>query len=115
MPRRRHAAVHRTGKKRPVARPPGTEAGRSRSKSAPQPESSSASASQSSPAGSALPVWFAKILEIAQRRAAARVEALRVQFPEAPPRELGERLVQSSALRAGLLGAATGTLALITL
>lgn len=73
--------------------------------------------SGSSPAGtgSALPDWFAKVLEVAQRRATARVEALRARFPEATRRELGDRLVRSSALRAGLLGAATGTLALITL
>ena len=38
-----------------------------------------------------------------------------MRFPGATRRELGERLVRSSALRAGLLGAATGTLALIAL
>ncbi len=60
-------------------------------------------------------MWFAQLLELAQRRAAGRVEGLRARFPQASRRELGERLVRSGALRAGLLGAATGTLALIAL
>ena len=52
---------------------------------------------------------------VAHRRGAARVEALRVRYPDDTRRQLGERLVRSNALRAGLLGAATGTLALIAL
>ncbi len=43
------------------------------------------------------------------------MDALRARFPDASRRELGERLARSSATRAGLLGAATGTLALIAL
>jgi hypothetical protein len=54
-------------------------------------------------------------LQLARRRAAARVESLRSELPQAMPRELGERLVRASATKAGLLGAATGTLALIAL
>ena len=111
----RRSAIHRTGGKRPISPPSHAKGGRSRSKSPPRPQSTPASAPPPAPTGSPLPEWFAKILEIAQRRAAARVEAVRVRFPEASRRELGERLVRSSALRAGLLGAATGTLALITL
>jgi hypothetical protein len=55
------------------------------------------------------------LLDVAHRRADAKVAALRARFPEATRRELGERLVRSSAVRAGLFGAATGTLALIVL
>src|SRR5216684_1889683 len=135
MPRRRNA-VHRTAGKVPIPRPPragivagarsgsgsrsgtGSRSGsgtgsssRSDSKSA----SPSAPSSQSTPAASSSPMWFAQLLELAQRRAAGRVEGLRARFPQASRRELGERLVRSGALRAGLLGAATGTLALIAL
>jgi hypothetical protein len=61
------------------------------------------------------PAWFGELLEVAHRRADAKVAGLRARFPEATRRELGERLVSSSAVRAGLFGAATGTLALIVL
>src|SRR5436309_1798998 len=117
MAHRRPSAVHRTGGKAPIHPRLRAKVRRSRQKSAVR-EGTSASPpkknnffSGSSPAGtgSALPDWFAKVLEIAQRRATARVEALRARFPEATRRELGDRLVRSSALRAGLLGAATGT------
>jgi len=64
---------------------------------------------------SAPPRWVAQLLDLARRRAAKRVDSLRARFPEASRRELGEQLVRSSSLRAGLLGAATGTLALIVL
>ena len=63
----------------------------------------------------ASPAWFADLLQVAHRRGAARVESLRSRYPGETRRELGERLVRSNALRAGLLGAATGTLALIAL
>ena len=43
------------------------------------------------------------------------MEALRIRFPQATQRELGERMVRGSAVKAGLFGAATGTLALMTL
>src|SRR5438309_3109712 len=118
MAHRRGSAGHGRGRKRPISTRPRAKGGRSKSKSAPAPDSSPPSASQSTPggsAGAALAVWFAKVLEVAQGRTAARVEAVRAQFPEATRRELGERLVRTSALRAGLLGAATGTLALIAL
>ena len=124
MARRRRSAVHRTGGKAPIPPRLRAKGGRSSRKSAAREASSSSPPkknyffSRSPPpgdTGSALPDWFAKVLEVAQRRATARVEALRARFPEATRRELGERLVRSSALRAGLLGAATGTLALITL
>jgi hypothetical protein len=61
------------------------------------------------------PRWVEPILQLARRRASERVTRLRTRFPDATPRDLGERLVRSSAMRAGLAGAATGTLALITL
>jgi len=115
MARRRRTAVHRTGGKGPIPPPSGARGGRSRSKSTPRAASTPAQAPQPTTATSAPPDWFAKILEVAHRRAAASVEALRARFPEATRRELGERLVRTSALRAGLLGAATGTLALIAL
>src|SRR3954470_3022186 len=114
MAPRRRSAIHQTGGKRPISPPLRPKGGRSRSKSAPRPQSTPASAPPPAPTGSALPEWFAKILDIAHWRAAARGQARRVRFPQASRRELGERLVRSSALRAGLLGAATGTLALIT-
>ncbi|MFL5313162.1 MAG: hypothetical protein ACJ79H_22235 [Myxococcales bacterium] len=113
MAPRRRSAVDRTGGKGSTPARPRGKPGKSRSKPAPPPESSSSA--QSDPPGSALPDWFGRILAVAQRRAAARVEAARARFPEATRRELGERLVRTSALHAGLLGAATGTLALITL
>ena len=82
-----------------------------------RPRSGSGARSRA-PAGSAsslAPPWFGQLLDDARRRADAKVAALRARFPDATRRELGERLVRSSAVRAGLLGAATGTLALIAL
>jgi hypothetical protein len=66
-------------------------------------------------AASSNPRWVEPILQLARRHAADRVKALRTRFPDATPRELGERLVRSSAMRAGLVGATTATLALIAL
>jgi hypothetical protein len=62
-----------------------------------------------------VPKWVGELLDRARDRASRKVESLRTRFPEATPRQLGERLVRSSATQAGLLGAATGTLALIAL
>jgi hypothetical protein len=59
--------------------------------------------------------WFDQSVEKARSRAKFRVAALRLQHPNEDQVALGRRLVSSSALRAGLAGAATGTLALITL
>lgn len=50
-----------------------------------------------------------------EERARKRVAVLRIEHPNETPRALGERLVTSYARRAGLGGAATGTLSLITL
>jgi hypothetical protein len=61
------------------------------------------------------PGWIAPILRLARERGETRAAALRSRFPDATPRQLGERCVASSATRAGLLGAATGTLALVAL
>src|SRR6266481_1329465 len=94
----------------------GTETGsRSGSGSRPGSGSRSGSGAQARSGAYAAPAWFGQLLEVARRRAAAKVAALGTRFPDATRRELGERLVRSSAVRAGLLGAATGTLALIAL
>src|SRR5712691_8158164 len=132
MARRRRTAVRRTGSKGPISPPPragvvapsgpgvgSTSSSGSRSGSGSRSRSTAGSVASSrsttTGAGSASPPWFAQLIEVARRRAAGRVEGLRARFPQATRRELGERLVRSSALRAGLLGAATGTLALIAL
>src|SRR5712691_2006115 len=132
MARRRRTAVRRTGSKGPISPPPragvvapsgpgvgSTSSSGSRSGSGSRSRSTAGSVASSrsttTGAGSASPPWVAQLIEVARRRAAGRVEGLRARFPQATRRELGERLVRSSALRAGLLGAATGTLALIAL
>ena len=61
------------------------------------------------------PAWFANVVEDARKRARVRVAALRAGFPGEHETDLGRRLVRSAATRAGWYGAATGTLALITL
>ena len=61
------------------------------------------------------PSWFAEVVEDARRRARGRVSALRAEHPEEDQVALGRRLVKAAATRAGWYGAATGTLALITL
>lgn len=61
------------------------------------------------------PAWFAEVVEDARRRARGRVASLRAEHPEEDEVALGQRLVKSAATRAGWYGAATGTLALITL
>ena len=59
--------------------------------------------------------WFAEVVEKARRRARARVAGLRAGHPDDDEVALGRRLIRSAATRAGWYGAATGTLALITL
>lgn len=61
------------------------------------------------------PRWFDTLVEDARRRARERVAALRAAHPAEDEVDLGRRLVRSAATRAGWYGAATGTLALITL
>ena len=61
------------------------------------------------------PSWFNDVVEKARERARKRVERLRADHPGEHDVDLGQRLVKSSATRAGWTGAATGTLALITL
>ena len=61
------------------------------------------------------PSWFAEVVDDARRRARGRVSALRAEHPEEDQVALGRRLVKAAATRAGWYGAATGTLALITL
>ena len=55
------------------------------------------------------------IVEKARDRARFRIAALRLEHPGQDEVALGRRLVASMALRAGLLGAATGTLSLVAL
>ena len=55
------------------------------------------------------------IAEKARERARFRIAALRLEHPGQDEVALGRRLVASMALRAGLLGAATGTLSLVAL
>ena len=55
------------------------------------------------------------IVEKARERARFRIAALRLEHPGQDEVALGGRLVASMALRAGLLGAATGTLSLVAL
>jgi len=59
--------------------------------------------------------WFDQLVSTARERGRARVAQLRAAHPEEHEVDLGCRLVRAAALRAGLAGAATGTLALITL
>ena len=59
--------------------------------------------------------WFDQLVERARGRARTRVAAARTAHPGEHEVDLGRRLVRSSAMRAGLAGAATGTLALVTL
>jgi hypothetical protein len=55
------------------------------------------------------------IVEKARQRARFRVAALRLEHPGEDDVGLGRRLIESMALRAGLAGAATGTIALVAL
>ena len=55
------------------------------------------------------------LVEKARKRARFRVAALRLEHPGEDDVALGRRLIGSMALRAGLAGAATGTVALVAL
>ena len=59
--------------------------------------------------------WALRLLAQARRRGEGKAAALRSAHPGEGPRQLGERLVKTSAFRAGLAGAVTGTLALVAL
>lgn len=59
--------------------------------------------------------WLERVVAGVDGRARKRVAHLRVEHPDAAPRELAEKLVRSYARRAGLGGAATGTLSLVAL
>ena len=59
--------------------------------------------------------WFDQAVEQARERARFRVAALRLECPGQDQVALGRLLVKAAALRAGLFGAVTGTLALVTL
>ena len=61
------------------------------------------------------PAWFADVVNDARRRACGRVAALRAEHPDEDEVGLGRRLIKAAATRAGWYGAATGTLALLTL
>jgi hypothetical protein len=66
-------------------------------------------------AASRTPKWLLPLLDKARERGRIKAEVIAARHPGHSRRQLGEALVRSSALRAGLVGAATGTLALITL
>lgn len=59
--------------------------------------------------------WFDRLVDEARARARERVGRARARHPEDDQVALGRRLVRAAALRAGFAGAATGTLALLTL
>ena len=59
--------------------------------------------------------WIERLLTRARQRGERKAAVLRAEHPGEGPRLLGERLVKTSAFRAGLAGAVTGTLALVTL
>ena len=59
--------------------------------------------------------WFDRLVDEARDRARERVAEARAKHPEDDQAALGRRLVRAAAMRAGLAGAATGTLALVTL
>jgi hypothetical protein len=59
--------------------------------------------------------WFETLVGKARDRARERVASMRARYPAEHDVDLGHRLVRAAALRAGLAGAATGTLALVTL
>lgn len=61
------------------------------------------------------PGWLDGVIDGALARATRRVAVLRAQHPGDDSRTLGERLVKSSANRAGWLGAATGAVAVFAL
>jgi len=61
------------------------------------------------------PEFVNDLVEKARVKARARVAALRALHPKEDEVDLGRRLIKSAATRAGLWGAATGTVALVAL
>ena len=61
------------------------------------------------------PSWIEPLLSRARRNGKARAAALRIQRPNDTSLQLARRLVSGAAFKAGLWGAATGALAIITL
>ena len=59
--------------------------------------------------------FFDELVEKARVKARARVAAVRAEHPGEDEVDLGRRLIRSAATRAGLWGAATGTVALIAM
>jgi len=59
--------------------------------------------------------WFDRLVDEARDRARERVARARAAHPEDDQVALGRRLIRAAAMRAGFAGAATGTLALVTL
>jgi|GEM_PF-1848645 len=64
---------------------------------------------------SAVPGFLPKLIDEARARGKKRVARLRADFPGEDARALGERLLRSSANRAGWFGAATGAVSLFAL
>jgi hypothetical protein len=95
------------------ASPPSKRAPRS----SPRLKPAGSTSRKSQPAGSSLavPRWVETVLAQALKRGERKAAMLSAAFPEESPRKLGERLVRTSAFRAGLAGAVTGTLAIVTL
>lgn len=61
------------------------------------------------------PSWLESIVDAARARAKRRVAVLRAKHPDESTRQLADRLVSDVAFLAGLGGAATGVVALVTL
>src|SRR5205807_8120740 len=59
--------------------------------------------------------FFDELVEKARVKARARVAAVRAEYPREDEVDLGRRLIRSAATRAGLWGAATGTVAIVAL
>jgi uncharacterized protein (DUF697 family) len=59
--------------------------------------------------------FFDELVEKARVKARARVAAARAEHPGEDEVDLGRRLIRSAATRAGLWGAATGTVALVAM
>ena len=114
-PRRTRAAPTdkaATGKSTSEARKPAPGAARSSKASTeaspPVPDAAGSTAWKT-------PAWVERLLAQARRRGERKAAVLRAEHPGEGPRQLGGRLVKTSAFRAGLAGAVTGSLALVTL
>lgn len=59
--------------------------------------------------------FLEELIDKARLKARAKVAALRLEHPSEDEVDLGRRLVRSAATRAGLWGAATGTIALVAM